>query len=71
MNLSEIGKFIRDERIQQGLTTQELADKAGTTRRAIVYWESGARIPTLVCTDKVLKALGVQLVLGVEEVVNK
>lgn len=71
MNLCEIGKMIREERIKQGITEQELADMTGSTRRAIIYWEQGKRIPTLVYADKVLKALKKQLVLGVEEVVNK
>ncbi len=71
MDLLQIGNYLREERIKKGISIRGLAKMAGVTSRAIVYWESGVRIPTLICTDKILKALGVQLVLGAEEVVDK
>jgi len=38
----ELGKMLRDERIRQGLSQQKLADAAGVTKRAIIYWEKGS-----------------------------
>lgn len=70
-NLLEIGKFLREERIKKGISVKELAEAAGVTDRAITYWEKGQKKPTLIYADKILKALGVQLVLGAEEVVDK
>ena len=70
-NLLEIGKFLKEERIKKGISVKELAERTGVTDRAIAYWEKGQKKPTLIYADKILKALGLQLVLGVEEVVDK
>lgn len=64
MQKGDLGRIIREERIKQGLSLQELADKAGVTRRSIMYWENSGREITIVYADKVLKALGISVVLG-------
>lgn len=64
MEKGYLGKLIREERIRQGLSQQELADKAGVTKRAVVYWETQKREITIIYADKVLKALGVSITLG-------
>lgn len=38
-----IGEWLMNERIRQGLSQQDIADKLGTTRTAVHYWESGKR----------------------------
>lgn len=65
MKKGDLSKIIREERIKQGISQQELADKAGVTKRSVVYWETQGREITIEYADKVLKALGVSVVLGV------
>ena len=60
----DTGKLIREQRIAKGLSHQKLADKAGVTKRALIYWESGERKITLECLDKVLKALDIEIKIG-------
>lgn len=60
-NLPEI---IKIERLKQNLSVDELAKRAGVTRRAIFYWESGTKKMTIESADKVLNALGVSYILG-------
>ncbi|MDY6288397.1 MAG: helix-turn-helix domain-containing protein [Bacteroidales bacterium] len=54
---------LRDLRKQRGMTQQELADKAGTTRQWIVYIESGKSSPTLATLKPILKALNAELLI--------
>lgn len=59
-----LGQIVKDERIKKGISQQALATKAEVTKRAIAYWESGQRQMTVESADKVLKALGLSVVLG-------
>lgn len=54
---------LRALRIQRGMTQQELADKAGTTRQWIVYIESGKSSPSLATLKPIIKALNAELLL--------
>lgn len=65
MRKGDLSRIIREERIKQGISQQQLADKAGVTKRSIVYWETQGREITIEYADKVLKALGVSVVLGI------
>jgi len=50
---------VRQLRLQHGLTQQELAEKAGVSRHALLRFESGASFrPTTL--RKIARALGVQ-----------
>lgn len=61
----ELMKMITEERIRQGLTLQELSERAGCSERILEYWEQGKRRPTEIETvDKVLKALNLTYTLG-------
>ena len=60
----KLGEFLREKRIKQGLSQQELADKAGVTKRAIAYWENGERHISVENADKVFKALNATIKLG-------
>ena len=42
-----IGKSIKDNRIAQGYTQKQLAQKIGVTHAAISYWENGVNIPNV------------------------
>ena len=55
----EIGKIIRQLRIEKGLTQKELADKIGKSKQMIIKYEKNqSEISTTVLTD-ISKTLGV------------
>lgn len=60
----DLGKILKEERIKRGLSQQKLADKAGVTKRAIIYWENGKKKMNVESADKVFKALHVSVVIG-------
>lgn len=60
----EYGKYLKEERIKQGKTQQQLADAAGVTKRAIAYWEKGSKKMSLESAEKVFRALHVSIVVG-------
>lgn len=59
--------LIKKERERQGLTCQQLAEAADCTARAIQYLENGQRIPSIETADRILNALGIEMVLGKEK----
>lgn len=63
MEIEEIRKLIKEERIKQGIGVSELARKAGVTRRAVQYWESGKRGMSLENAVKVLNILGMKILI--------
>lgn len=60
----EVQQKIREERIKQGISIRKLAQMAGCTDRAIVYWEKGEKEITVNMADKILKVLGVSMNIG-------
>lgn len=64
MRIMEIGKLIQEERERRGLSYNQLAIKVGCTGRAISYWETGQRVPSIEMADKVLAALDITLQIG-------
>ena len=46
MDAKKIGKNIRKLRLEQGLNTEQLAQKVGLTVRSIDSYERGERIPS-------------------------
>ena len=50
----EIQQKIREERIKQGISIRKLAQMAGCSDRAIVYWEKGEKDITINMSDKML-----------------
>jgi len=59
--LQQVVAALKEERIRQGLSHQQLADKAGVTRPAISFMESGKRRPSLLMCLNISKALKVDL----------
>ena len=47
LNMIVVGKRIRQARVLAGLTQEQLAEKIGVSRTAIVRWESAETEPTL------------------------
>ncbi len=60
----ELGKIMKEERIKQGLSQQELAEAAGVSKRAIAYWENGKRKMSVESADKVFKNLHKEIIIG-------
>ena len=59
-----LGKILQEERKKQGLSQQNLADMAGVTKRAIVYWENGTKSMNVESADKIFKALRISIKIG-------
>lgn len=66
MHIKEFSKILRENRKQRGISQNELAKKAGFTKRAIQYWEKGEKSISLENADKLFKALGVQITIGTQ-----
>lgn len=61
-----IGLMIATERTKANISREKLAQAAGCTSRAIEYWENGKRKISLENADKVFKALGKTITIGME-----
>ena len=57
----QIGPFIRDVRVEQGMTQQQLADKLGVTDKAVSKWERGVSYPDITILRELADALGVSV----------
>ncbi|MCC5615231.1 helix-turn-helix transcriptional regulator [Nostoc sp. CHAB 5836] len=57
--LDKFGKRVRDERLQRGLSQEELAEKAELHRTYIGMIERGEKNITLINIGKIAKALGI------------
>ncbi|UKP00219.1 helix-turn-helix domain-containing protein [Nostoc sp. UHCC 0870] len=55
--LTRFGQRVRDERLKQGLSQEELAEKAGLHRTYIGMIERAEKNITLINIDKLAKAL--------------
>jgi transcriptional regulator with XRE-family HTH domain len=53
------GDVLKELREKAGLSQVELAEKAGTSQRAISFWEQNKREPALSNIQKLCDALGV------------
>ena len=47
MDIAKIGEFIKSQRIAQGMTQKELAEKIGCTDKAVSRWETGKGLPDM------------------------
>ena len=57
--LAQLGRQVRDRRRAADLTVQQLADRAGVSRRLLTQVELGQANPSMVTVDKLARALGV------------
>ena len=69
MTAEQIVNIIETERQRQGLSLGQLANKANLPKPTIASWKRGKIVPSVVNTDKALRALGIEIVLG-EKAVN-
>ncbi len=57
----ELGRRVRELRVQQGLSQTELAQRAGMTQPAVARFEAGGTVPTLPVLERLARALGAKL----------
>lgn len=62
--MTNLGMILKDERVKKGLSQEKLAEMAGVTKRAIIYWENGKRKMSVESADKVFKVLNVTINIG-------
>ncbi len=56
--MSSAAALIREARLRQGLTQQELADRAGTTQSAVARWEAGRTEPDFATVERLIRLCG-------------
>ncbi len=57
----ELGRRLRELRVEQGLSQTELARRAGMTQPAVARFEAGGTVPTLPVLERLARALGAEL----------
>lgn len=57
MSETILGSFIRKNRKRKGLTQDQLANMAGTTKAAISRYEKGQRIPNIYIFSRIITCL--------------
>lgn len=55
----EISTILKEARLKQGLTQQELADKVYVTRQTISKWELGKSVPDRISLELLHKELDI------------
>jgi transcriptional regulator with XRE-family HTH domain len=65
--VERICRTLRDSRLQQGISQQQLAETAGISRTGLRHIESLATNPTLYSLLKIAKALNIDLVRLLED----
>ena len=61
MEGNQIGVFIRDRRLELGMTQQRLADALGVTDKAVSKWERSVSYPDITLLRALADALGVNV----------
>ena len=61
MTSMDAGWLIRESRARAGLTLRELAGAAGTSHSTLSAYEHGAKIPSTVTFDRIVRAAGFRL----------
>jgi len=61
MEENQIGTFIRNRRLELGMTQQQLADRLGITDKAVSKWERCVSYPDITLLRELEEALGVSV----------
>ena len=62
-----IAAHIRERRFELELTQQEVAERAGTAHSYISKLEGGDHMPTIPVLQRILRVLGEELLIGIEQ----
>ncbi|RTH04553.1 hypothetical protein CSW50_02435 [Thermus scotoductus] len=65
--MTEVGKAIRQRRLELGMTQQELASRVGISRQYLTEIETGRRKPTLNTLERLFLVLGLSLQVETQE----
>ena len=57
----ELGRRVRELRVEQGLSQTELARRAGMTQPAVARFEAGGTVPTLPVLERLARSLSAEL----------
>ena len=57
----ELGRRVRELRVQQGLSQTELARRADMTQPAVARFEAGGTVPTLPVLERLARSLEAEL----------
>lgn len=60
----DLGRRVRELRVQQGVSQTELARRAGMTQPAVARFEAGGTVPTLPVLERLARALGAELTVS-------
>jgi hypothetical protein len=61
------GDLIREARRRAGLTQVQLADRLGTSQSVVARWEGGGAQASLANLERVVRACGLELRIGLAE----
>ena len=56
-----IGKNIKEKRLEQGITQSKLAKLIGVTHAAISFWENGVNIPNVLDCWKIADVFNISI----------
>ena len=57
----DIGKAIKEKRLENKLSQQELASKIGVTHAAISFWENNVNVPNVLDCWKIADVLKISI----------
>ena len=57
------GEMIKTQRLERGLSLRKVSDLTGISPAALSRWESGKRVPSIESFNKVMAALGAELLV--------
>lgn len=57
----ELGRMLREARLEKGLTQMELSKRTGATQQCISFWETGKQLPAVFGLIRVAHALDLEL----------
>lgn len=63
MNIKEIGFEIKRRRKYLSITQEDLAEITGISRRSLQYIEKGEMNPSIEQLEKILEALGLEIII--------
>lgn len=57
------GEMIKTQRLEKGLSIRKVSGLTGISAAALSRWESGKRVPSIESFNKVMTALGAELLV--------
>ena len=57
------GEMIKAQRLEKGLSIRKVSDLTGISAAALSRWDSGKRVPSIESFNKVMAALGAELLV--------